>query len=369
MSGGVDSTLVAALLLEQGFEVEGVTLDLLPTWACAPSSGASSLDTDPAHQAAAVCAQLGIKHHVLDARLAFTHDVMAPFAQTYAQGRTPNPCVLCNPAIKFGLMLEWALAHGFDTLATGHYARLLNYEGITLLARARDHAKDQSYFLYRVPSTALAHALFPLAELTKPEVRAAVRARGLNTAEQPESQDVCFLNYCTREYVIARLGGVTSHEGTIVDESGKVLGTHTGIERFTVGQRKGLGIGGFAEPRYVTALDAQTQTVTVGTRQQAEVTQVEVAHLVGPAFIVEERGSTPLAGLSLDYNREQVVDVRLRYRMEPLKARALRLPTGRLALRLEEPVVGVAPGQSAVLSMAFEGDEIILGGGFIECAV
>jgi tRNA-specific 2-thiouridylase len=255
MSGGVDSTLAAALLAEEGHEVLGGTLRL-----CDPPPGASA--PDPAAAAAA----LGIPHRTWDLRGPFDALVVRPFVETYRAGRTPNPCVLCNARVKFGLLVEKAGELGADALATGHYARIeAGADGAPRLLRAADAAKDQSYFLFAIGRAALARARFPLGGLTKREVRGLARERGLAAADREESQEICFVpGDDAGAFAAGRLPAGAVAPGPVLDRSGRRLGTHRGLVHYTVGQRRGLGFAA-GSPRYVVALDAAANAVVVGT--------------------------------------------------------------------------------------------------------
>ena len=258
MSGGVDSSVAAALLVEQGHDVTGVTLKL---WGGESDSGCCSVsDVEDARR---VAAQLGIPHYVFNFSDAFDESVVQPYVDAYADGETPNPCVECNRTMKFGRVFERARQLEYDFVATGHHARIVATPDGPALARGADTAKDQSYVLYMLGARELAHARFPVGELTKAEVRARAQALGLRTADKRESMDVCFITRGGRE---AFLGArIPRREGTIVDERGSVVGTHDGIDAFTVGQRRGLGVA-VGERRYVTDIAPATATVTVGPR-------------------------------------------------------------------------------------------------------
>ncbi len=258
MSGGVDSSVAAALLHERGHDVTGVTLKL---WGGESDSGCCSVaDVEDARR---VAAQVGIPHYVFNFSDAFEADVVEPYVDAYAAGETPNPCVECNRTMKFGRVLERARRLGYDFVATGHHARVVLTDDGPALARAADRAKDQSYVLYMLGAEELARTLLPVGELTKAEVRAHARALGLRTADKRESMDVCFIKRGERE---AFLGArIPRRSGAIVDEQGVIVGTHDGIDAFTIGQRRGLGVA-VGERRYVTDIAVGTATVTVGPR-------------------------------------------------------------------------------------------------------
>ena len=261
MSGGVDSSVTAGLLLEQGYEVEGVSLRL---WEYEREDPKNCSDY---RGAAKVADLLGIPHTLLDFRSKFINEVAEPFARSYLEGRTPNPCVACNRDFKLGVLLRWAREQGADYVATGHYARIERdpSTGRARLYRGADRAKDQSYFLFALSQDQLAQTLFPLGDLEKGEVRRKASHLGLPVADRPESQDICFGDY--REFVerFAQPGDLEG--GEIVDKAGKILGRHQGIHRLTVGQRKGLGIAG-SYPRYVLEIDRLQKKVVVGAKEE-----------------------------------------------------------------------------------------------------
>lgn len=256
MSGGVDSSVAAALLRDAGHDVTGVTLKL---WGGESDSGCCSVsDVEDARR---VAAQLGIPHYVFNFSDDFDANVVAPYVEAYAAGETPNPCVECNRTMKFGHVLERARRLDYDFVATGHHARIVETAAGRALARGADPAKDQSYVLYMLGPDELAYTLLPVGELTKSEVRDRARDLGLRTADKRESMDVCFIKRGGRE---AFLGArIERRSGTIVDEHGEVVGAHDGIDSFTIGQRRGLGVA-VGERRYVTDIAARTATVTVG---------------------------------------------------------------------------------------------------------
>jgi tRNA-specific 2-thiouridylase len=259
MSGGVDSSVAAALLLEQGHDVTGVTLKL---WGGASDSGCCSVaDVEDARR---VAAQLGVPHYVFNLTEAFDASVVDPYVHEHAAGRTPNPCVECNRSIKFGALLDRAAALGFDAVATGHHARVgAGPDGRHRLRRGADLAKDQSYVLYMLTQPQLARTRFPVGELTKAEVRSRAARLGLRTAAKPESMDVCFITRGGRRAFLAER--IPARAGAIVDPHGATIGCHDGVAAFTVGQRRGLGVSA-GDRRYVVDVDARTATVTLGHR-------------------------------------------------------------------------------------------------------
>lgn len=344
MSGGVDSAVAAALLHGAGHAVVGVSMRLGVSGARADGhTGCCSLDDfDDARRTARV---LGIPHYVVDLRETFQRAVVDPFVASYLDGRTPNPCALCNRDVKFDALWEYAATLGAAALGTGHYARVGGdaTSGFTLRA-ARDAAKDQSYFLFTLGQAELARTLFPVGVLDKPVVRAVAAALELPVAGKPESQDICFV--AGRSYadvVEASTSAGDLKPGRIVDRAGTVLGSHGGVHRFTVGQRRGVG-GGALQPRYVTAIDARSGDVTVGERAELSVT----------GFVARDVRWTgaPHAGPAR---------VRLRHRHAPVACLVEPRPGG-AQVRFPEPTGGVTPGQAAVW---YDGERV-LGGGWIE---
>lgn len=344
MSGGVDSAVATALLRGAGCEVIGVSMRLGSAARRADGhTGCCSLDDfDDARRSAA---RLDVAHYVVDLRDVFQSKVIDPFTQTYLAGRTPNPCTLCNRDVKFDALWEYAATMQAAALGTGHYARILHETGQGYaLHAARDPDKDQSYFLFTLGQVELARSLFPVGGLAKPVVRAIADALELPVANKPESQDICFVAGRSYADFVEQQSSAQQHRpGRIVDRSGEVLGTHDGVHRFTVGQRRGIG-GGAAEPRYVTAIDARSGDVTVGGR----------AELAVAGFVVRDVRWTcaPHHGPA---------QVRLRHRHAPVACEVLSFAGG-AEVRFAAPTGGVTPGQAAVW---YDGDRV-LGGGWIE---
>ena len=329
MSGGVDSTVAAELVLRAGHEAVGCTLLL-----CEGAEG-------DAAAAAEVCRRLRIPHVALDRRREFFSLVMRPFAEEYARGRTPNPCVTCNRTVKFGLLFDYAEAEGFDAVATGHYART---EGGRLF-KAKDGAKDQSYMLYTLPAERLSRVLCPLGELTKAEVRSIAAERGLCEGGKRESQDICFVPSGDHAAAVEGILGRPCPTGNYVDKDGTVLGRHRGIVHYTVGQHKGLGIA-LGRVRYVTALSAERGEVTLG--DEADLYRREVT--LRDVFYVE--------GVPTGAYRAAA---KLRYRAGDAPCTVHPEGDG-VRLVFDAPQRAPAPGQSAVL---YDGDRV-LGGGIIQ---
>jgi len=342
MSGGVDSSVAAALLVEQGYDVQGVSLRM---WeenrgprVCSDHRGAAE-----------VAALLGIPHTLLDLREQFVETVVKPFAADYLRGRTPNPCVACNRDFKLGTLLRWARERGADYVATGHYARLARDESTAhvSLLRGADHDKDQSYFLFSLAQEQLAHTLFPLGEMRKSQVRELAHRLKLPAADRPESQDICFGDYKTLVASYARESEITG--GEVVDRLGRVLGRHGGIHGVTVGQRRGLGISA-AEPLYVVEIDDDSKRVVVGKKHELLSTG-----LTARAVNWQERPS----------ESEFEAEAQIRYRAPAVACVIQPQSDQRCEVRFHEPVAAVTPGQAAV----FYRGEKLLGGGWIERAL
>jgi tRNA-uridine 2-sulfurtransferase len=353
MSGGVDSSVAAALLVEQGHRVIGVTMKTFcygEAEAESGHSGKTCCGLDGILDAKRVADALGIPHYVFDVEREFTRDVIDDFVSEYAAGRTPNPCVRCNGNTKFRDLLRRGAMLGCDAIATGHYARLgVDGSGRPVLMRGVDEKKDQSYFLWALPAEMLPQLMFPLGGMTKPEVRERARALGLSTAEKPESMEICFVpsgDYAG--FLETQLGPehASLQPGNLVSRSGAVLGEHAGYARYTVGQRKGLG-GGRGLPLYVIGTRPATREVVVGTADELLTAEVRVGEL---NWLVSE---IPRAG--------DPVRVQVRHRARPVSARVLAAGPDGISLQLDEPQRAVTPGQSAVV---FSG-EVVLGGGRI----
>ncbi len=347
MSGGVDSAVAAALLHAQGYDVVGVTLRLYTEADdTALSSGRTCCGIEDVGDARAAAQRIGIPHYVLNMEREFERDVIGAFVDAYRDGRTPNPCLACNQHVKFSTLLDRALAMGVDRLATGHYARVVpapDGDGHRL-HRAVDDAKDQSYVLYTLGQEALARTLFPLGGLTKTETRRIAREWGLPLADKPDSVDICFVpggDY--RELLRAR--GVGDAPGAIVTADGVEVGRHDGVANFTVGQRRGLGLGGGGGGRrFVTALEPSRNVVVVG-GEDALARDALVA--TDPRWVA----APPVVGERLH--------ARIRYHAEDLPARVAALDATSFRLEFERPVRAVAPGQAAVL---YRGTEVVGGG-------
>ena len=345
MSGGVDSSVTAALLAEQGFDVVGITLQLYDHGAALAKKGACCAGQD-IHDAARVAERLGIPHYVLDYESRFRRDVIDDFADAYTRGETPIPCVRCNQTVKFRDLLATARDLGADALATGHYVRRVDGASGPELHRAADDGRDQSYFLFATTRVQLAFLHFPLGGMAKDETRALARRFDLPVAAKPDSQDICFVPSGDYAALVARLRPGAAEPGEIVDVAGRVLGTHAGVVHFTIGQRKGLGVSA-GEPLYVVRLEPEARRVVVGPRAALGVQRVALA---GINWLGE---APPADGLA--------VHVRLRSAQPPLPARLFLDGAGGGTAVLDEPAFGVAPGQACV---AYDGTRV-LGGGWI----
>jgi tRNA-specific 2-thiouridylase len=341
MSGGVDSSVAALLAARSGAEVIGVTLQLYDHGEAAKRSGACCAGQD-IYDAAQVCERLGIAHYVLDYESRFRSQVIERFAEDYSKGRTPVPCSLCNQGVKFTDLFAFARELGADALVTGHYVRRVVRNGKPELHKGRDPARDQSYFLYGTTPAQLDLLRFPIGELPKAEVRALAAEAGLPVAAKPDSQDICFVPDGDYAGLVKRLRPETDAPGEIVDMDGRVLGRHAGVVHFTVGQRRGLEIGGHAEPLYVVRIEPADRRLVVGPKAALAVSEAQVEQW---NWLAEDQAE---------------VEVKVRSLSRPVPA---TLDAG--AIRFRQPEYGVAPGQAAV---AYAGDRL-LGGGWISATV
>lgn len=344
MSGGVDSAGAALLLRQAGYEISGVTLRL-HHYKDRPGLCGSADDIETAR---AVAASLGISHTVLDLCRLFQREVMDKFVSEYVHGRTPNPCIDCNREIKFGALLDWALAHGADAIATGHYARVAYDEvsGRWLLLRGRDRRKDQSYVLYQLTQHQLRHLLLPVGEYEKPALRAMAEEAGLSNAQKADSQDICFVPDGDYVAFLRAYGGITPRPGDFVDERGRVLGRHKGQECYTTGQRKGLGVSADA-PLYVVRKDLSTGAVVLGP-SSALFTRTLTADCLN---------WISLPGLDAPIS----VTAKTRYSQREAAALVEPLPDGRVRVTFAEPQRAITAGQAVV----FYDGEAVVGGGTI----
>ncbi|MBA2273980.1 MAG: tRNA 2-thiouridine(34) synthase MnmA [Actinobacteria bacterium] len=346
MSGGVDSSVAAALLKDAGYEVTGVMLKLWKGEAANNNSGCCNVGA--AEDARRVADALDIPFYVLNFADHFADTVVADFHADYASGRTPNPCVRCNQWVKFGALMGRARALGADVLATGHYARVLKQNGRYSLLRGVDTHKDQSYVLWMLDQEDLSHCLFPVGSLNKAETRALAAELGLRTATKPDSQEICFVRSGDVGAYIAEHIPEGARPGPIRDRDGQIVGEHGGVARYTVGQRKGLGVS-LGEPVFVTSIDRADNVINVGRRTDLSVSE-----------LVIEEASFVQPGLPHD------MDVLVQYRAhgETSPGRLRRIASGRCSVAFGRPVDAVAPGQSAALYDPLQPEEL-LGGGII----
>ena len=367
MSGGVDSSVAAALLAAEGREVIGVTLQLQEEAAPVPGSRSCCCAGVDRHDARRVCERLGIAHYVFDFSERFRDAVVDDFADSYLAGETPVPCIRCNERIKFADLLAYARELGAEALATGHYVRRVDGPGGPELHRPADDGRDQSWFLFATTSDQLRQLRFPLGEMKKSEVRARAAELGLAVADKPDSQDICFVPGGRYAELIERLRPGAGEPGEIVDEEGRVLGRHQGVFRYTVGQRRGLGLDEAAGALYVLRLEPEARRVVVGPRERLARQRVALREVnwLGQAGPVEGRRISVRLRSSM-----KEAPARLTLRPEGVRDGApdgapdgARAQGGGLAgeLVLDEPVFGVAPGQAAAF---YEGSRI-LGGGWI----
>jgi tRNA-uridine 2-sulfurtransferase len=339
MSGGVDSSVVAALAARTGAETIGVTLQLYDHGSAVKRAGSCCAGQD-IRDARAVADRLGIAHYVFDHESRFRDSVIEHFADEYMRGRTPIPCVRCNMGVKFTDLFRLARELGADCLATGHYVRRVEGAGGSELHRALDPARDQSYFLFATTNEQLDYLRFPLGGMPKPEVRAIAQEMGLIVANKPDSQDICFVPEGDYASVVRKIRPEAESDGAIVDMQGRELGRHRGLIHYTVGQRRGLELGGLVEPLYVIRLEPEAQRVVVGPKRALAVS---AARLVEPNWLTHVEG--------------RPVWAKVRSLAKPVPA---KLEGG--WLRFDSDEYGVAPGQAAVL---YDGDRV-LGGAWIE---
>ena len=349
MSGGIDSTVSALLLKEQGFDLVGVTFrtfDSMKESCFAREKGCCSIESimEAKHNAE----RMGFEHHIVDFRDTFREHVIRNFVDEYAHGRTPNPCVLCNSHIKWGALLDAAREFGCDKIATGHYARIANHNGHIYLRTAEDTHKDQTYFLWMLTEANLGFTLFPLGDLTKDEVRRIAAEHGFEAlVKKPESQEVCFIPDNDYRGFLAR-EGVHPEPGEYIDASGKVVGRHEGCPFYTVGQRKGLGVA-LGYPAFVTSIDTATNRITLGQHDDLYTTTVSAreVRICDKQWLIDSPD----------------VEARIRYRSPAAAASVcLDAQTDRMFLQFNEPVWAPTAGQSLVLYK----DGLVIGGGIIE---
>ena len=348
MSGGVDSSVAAALLAEQGHEVVGLSMQLYDQREGQTSFG-SCCTLDDLHDARRVAAAINIPHYIVNFERQFDERVVSNFVREYTSGRTPLPCARCNSDLKFATLAERARGFGADAVATGHYARVDRdpASGRYRLLRGVDASKDQAYFLFSLTQDQLARAVFPVGDRPKDVVREYARTRRLPVADKPDSQEICFIPDHDYASFVAKHAPGAAQGGAIVDEQGRTLGSHDGIHRFTVGQRKGLGLSGSTAPLYVLELRADDQQVVVGPKTSLEQTTLAAS---GVNWIVDEPDAPIRA------------QVQIRHRHQAAPATVRSLGRGEATVEFDTPQIAITPGQAVVF---YEG-ESVLGGGWID---
>jgi tRNA-specific 2-thiouridylase len=353
MSGGVDSSVAAALLSEQGHDVIGLSMQLYPSTGAGQATDAGDVfgtccTLDDLNDARRVADAIGIPHYILNFERQFQDTVISNFVREYAAGRTPLPCAHCNSDLKFATLLDRARGLGAEQVATGHYARVEQAaDGRWLLRRSGDPDKDQSYFLFSLTQDQLARAAFPVGSLTKTEVRVQARRLGLKVAEKPDSQEICFVPGGDYAAFVARKEPAVARAGAIVDTHGRVLASHEGVHRFTVGQRKGLGVSG-AAPLYVLKIEAESGQVTVGPRAALDQATLTAS---GVNWVSAEAPSA--------WTR---VAAQIRHRHRAAAGRVRALDVDRAEFVFDQPQPAVTPGQAVVF---YDGD-LVVGGGWID---
>ncbi len=361
MSGGVDSSVAAWLVAEQGLELVGATMRLVSDDLAGVAGGIAREQEREAEAAGRICTRLGIEHVVLDCRREFERDVVEPFCAAYEWGETPNPCIMCNRRVKFGTLLDRARELGCDAVATGHYARVLRSPGRVALGRAADASKDQSYFLYGIGREALERAIFPLGGLIKDrDVRRIAREQGFECAEKRDSQGICFAADDDFAAFIERRRGRALEEGTVLDTEGNAIGRHRGAIRYTVGQRRGIGVAS-SRPLYVCRLDAAANTVVLGGEEDL---------MAGALLARDWVWTSPADQMEAELDRADagepfLVGAKIRYHQQDQPARLSRAEGGLVRVDFDRAQRAVAPGQAVVV---YRGDEVLGGGTVLRAA-
>jgi len=351
MSGGVDSSVAAYLLKEQGYDVTGATIKTWVAGSCASKNTRACCAVEGVEDARSVCRKIGIPYYVLDFEQDFKRDVVEYFSSEYLKGRTPNPCIACNEKIKFKGFLERAKELGFELMATGHYARRIERDGRFYVAEGFDDTKDQAYVLFPLTQEDLSRTLLPLGEQKKDRIREIARELGLRVADKPDSMEICFVPSNDYGKFLINEGGAQSKKGVIRLKTGEALGEHNGFFNFTIGQRRGLGVA-YKEPLYVTEIRPETNEVVVGTKEDTlgrEFTVGPVNWMADPATLTELHCS-----------------VKIRANSEKAPAQ-IRVSSDKKTVRVvfDEPQDAITPGQAAVF---FNGD-VVLGGGWIDSVI
>ena len=349
MSGGVDSSVAAALLKDEGYQVIGVTMQIWPS--DKPSDFGGCCGIGAVEDAKKIAYKLGIPHYVMNFRDIFSQNVIADFCKEYSLGRTPNPCIRCNQYIKFDALLKRAKGLGVDFIATGHHARIEKdkAKGINLLTKGVDQDKDQSYFLYTLTQEQLNHILFPVGNLTKGKVREIARQLSLPVATKPESQEICFIPDDKYPQFLKDYIPQAAEPGPILNEQGSVLGNHQGIMFYTIGQRKGLGISA-KEPLYVIAIEPERNAIVVGNKEK----------VLGDELVASRLNWITIARLTQPITAK----AKIRYRHPEAEATLIPLDEDKIYVKFREPQMAITPGQAVVF---YDGD-IVIGGGTIESA-
>ena len=347
MSGGVDSSVAAALLAEQGHEVIGLSMQLYPQDSASGAHFGSCCTLDDLNDARRVAMAVGFPHYILNFEQRFQETVISDFVREYASGRTPLPCAHCNSDLKFSTLLDRANGFGAQHVATGHYAQAEHRGSRWLLKRSVDREKDQSYFLFSLTQDQLASAMFPVGALTKAQVRHEARRLDLQVAEKPDSQEICFVPDGDYASFVAAKAPRVAHAGAIVAESGERLGTHAGIHRFTIGQRKGLGVSA-PTPLYVLRIDADSADVTVGPKSSLERTTLTAS---GVNWVSTDAPASWIP-----------VTAQIRHRHAPAAGSVRALDGTRAEVEFDTPQSAITPGQAVV----FYQDDVVVGGGWIE---